>query len=127
MVIGILDKSNTRFLRQEYLTQEYLTSDYTKNVFVKNGMKIHVEMNNIYHKNVNMNESIYENTTKILLVYKIDPTISFKHYLKEIIASVKNERDDLDTNCTCKFFFYHFNNFRNDHNLHSFKISHTKI
>lgn len=126
MVVGMLNESNTRFL-------EYLTSDYAKNVFVKSDMKIHVETNNIYHKNVNMNESIYdflaaqENTTEILLVYKIDPTIIFKHYLKEIIASVKNERDDLNTNCTSKFFFYHFNNFRNDHNLHSFKISHTKI
>ena len=61
------------------------------------------------------------------MVYKIDPTISFKYYLKEIIAPVKNGRGGLDTNSTSKFFFNHFNNFRNDHNLHSFKIRYTKI
>ena len=92
-----------------------------------------METGNIYHENVNGNESIYdflaaqEDTTKILLFYKIDPTISFKYYLKEIIAPVKNGRDGLGTNSTSKFFFNHFNNFRNDHNLHGFKIRYTKI
>lgn len=96
-------------------------------------MKIHVETGNIYHENVNRNESIYgflaaqEDATKIPLAYKIDPTIYFKYYLKKTIAPVKNERDDLDTNSTSKFFFYHFNKFRYDHNLYSFKIRHTKI
>ena len=44
----------------DYNFLKYLTTEYAKNIFVENDMKIHMEMGNIYHQNVNIRESIYD-------------------------------------------------------------------
>ena len=46
------------------------------------------------------------------MYYKIDLTDDFEFYLNEIIAPITNDKDDMDTNSTSKFLFYHFNNLR---------------
>ena len=123
---GELNEYNSNFLK-------YLTTIYAKNVFVKDNMKIHMEMGNIYHQNVNMRERTYnflaaqEDQTKKLMLYKIDPRINFSNYLAEIVhPAIKNDEYDIKTNSASKFFFYCFNSLRNIHNLQSYGIRHTK-
>ena len=125
--IGSLNESNNAFL-------EYLTTDYGNEVLAKNKMKIHLETGNIYYNNKNMQERIYDfllaqqDETKKLMDYKIDLTDDFDFYLNEIIAPITNDKDDLDTNSTSKFLFYHFNNLR--HNFldeDTYKIRHTIV
>ena len=125
--IGSLNESNNAFL-------EYLTTDYGREVLAKNKMKIHLETGNIYYNNKNMQERIYDfllaqqDETKKLMDYKIDLTDDFDFYLNEIIAPITNDKDDLDTNSTSKFLFYHFNNLR--HNFldeDTYKIRHTIV
>ena len=125
--IGSLNESNNAFL-------EYLTTDYGSEVLAKNKMKIHLETGNIYYNNKNMQERIYDfllaqqDETKRLMDYKIDLTDDFDFYLNEIIAPITNDKDDLDTNSTSKFLFYHFNNLR--HNFldeDTYKIRHTIV
>lgn len=58
---------------------------------------------------------------KKLMYYKIDLTDDFEFYLNEIIAPITNDKDDMDTNSTSKFLFYHFNNLRLDQNEDTYK------
>ena len=65
---------------------------------------------------------------KKLMDYKIDLTDDFDFYLNEIIAPITNDKDDMNTNSTSKFLFYHFNNMR--HNFldeDTYKIRHTIV
>lgn len=55
------------------------------------------------------------------MYYKIDLTDDFEFYLNEIIAPITNDKDDMDTNSTSKFLFYHFNNLRLDQNEDTYK------
>ena len=125
--IGSLNESNNDFV-------EYLTTDYGREVLAKNKMKIHLETGNIYYNNKNMQERIYDfllaqqDETEKLMDYKIDLTDHFEFYLNEIIAPITNDKDDMDTNSTSKFLFYHFNNLR--HNFldeDTYKIRHTIV
>ena len=125
--IGSLNESNNAFL-------EYLTTDYGSEVLAKNKMKIHLETGNIYYNNKNMQERIYDfllaqqDETKKLMDYKIDLTDDFDFYLNEIIAPITNDKDDLDTNSTSKFLFYHFNNLRHKFlDEDTYKIRHTIV
>ena len=125
--IGSLNESNNDFV-------EYLTTDYGREVLAKNKMKIHLETGNIHYNNKNMQERMYDfllaqqDETEKLMDYKIDLTDHFEFYLNEIIAPITNDKDDMDTNSTSKFLFYHFNNLR--HNFldeDTYKIRHTIV
>ena len=65
-----------------------------------------------------MQESIYDfllaqqNETKKIMEFETDLSDDFDFYLNEIIAPITNNKDDIDTNSTTKFLFYHFNNLR---------------
>ena len=65
---------------------------------------------------------------KKLMYYKIDLTDDFEFYLNEIIAPITNDKDDMDTNSTSKFLFYHFNNLRHKFlDEDTYKIRHTIV
>ena len=61
-----------------------------------------------------------QNKTKVT-DYEIDLSDDCDFYLKEIIPPITNDKDDMDTNSTSKFLFYHFNNLRLDQNEDTYK------
>ena len=109
--IGTLKESNEHFLG-------YLSSDFAREVLSKNIMKIHLDTGNIYYNNLNMRESIYSfmhaqhDKTKKIIDFDLDINDDFEFYLNEVIASVTDDKFDIDTHRTSAFLFYHFNNLR---------------
>ena len=61
-----------------------------------------METGNIYCNNINMQESNYnfllelQDKSKNLMDYEIDLLDNFDFYLKEIIAPITNDKDDMD-------------------------------
>ena len=96
----------------------YLTTDCACAILAKNKIKKNLETGNRHFININMQESIYDfllaqqNETKKIMEFETDLSDDFDFYLNEIIAPITNNKDDIDTNSTTKFLFYHFNNLR---------------
>ena len=63
-------------------------------------------------------ESLYDflrsqqDLTKKILEVKVPITDDFDYYVKEILANITNDRDDMNANSTSKFLYYQFNMFR---------------
>ena len=124
--IGILNKSNEHFL-------DYLSSDFAREVLSKNKMKIHLDAGNSYYNHLNMRETIYSfmnaqqgEATKFV-DFDLDINNNFEFYLDEVIASVTDDKFDIDAHSTSKFLFHHFNDLRRDLGEESYKVRHTII
>ena len=96
----------------------YLSSNYGSRVLNRNKMKIHVESRQIFINNQIMGESLYnflraqQDLTKKILKVNVAITNDFDYYIKEVLANITDDRYDMNSNCTSKFLFYHFNTFR---------------
>ena len=110
-LVGVLNNINEVFLN-------YLSSKYGSRVLKKNKMKIHIESGQIFIDNQITGESLYDllhsqqDLTKKILEVKVPITDDFDYYVKEILANITNDRDDMNANSTSKFLYYQFNMFR---------------
>ena len=106
--VGILNNSNAEFL-------DFLSSDIGRNLMITNKLKIHIETGQIFHDNQITGESIFnflrnqEDITKKLLKINIAITDDFDYYVREVLSNVTDNTNDLNSNSTSKFLFYHFN------------------
>ena len=109
--VGVLNHSNEEFLR-------YLSGKFGSQVLTRNKMKIHVETGQIFHDNQITGESLFdflraqEDITKKLLKINIAISDDFEYYVKEVLANITDDRNDMNSNSTSKFLFYHFNMLR---------------
>ena len=108
-------------------------TDYASEILAKNKMKIHLEIGNICYNNMNMQEGIcdcllaQQEETKQNIDYEVDLSDNFHFYLSEIIVPITSNKNDMDTNSTSKFLFYHFNNLRLNLNEDAYKVRHTIV
>ena len=109
--VGVLNNSNAEFL-------DFLSSDIGRNLMITNKLKIHIETGQIFPDNQITGESIFnflrneEDITKKLLKINIAITDDFDYYVREVLSNVTDDTDDLNSNSTSKFLFYHFNTLR---------------
>ena len=81
-------------------------------------MKIHIESGQIFIDNQITGESLYDflcaqqDLAKKILEVKVPITNNFDYYVKEILANITDDRDDMNANTTSKFLYYQFNMFR---------------
>ena len=101
---------------QEFL--DFLQWDSCKEILEKNHLKIHIETGNIYYKNEDTNESIFEFTknqqdvSKGIINYNLPFEGNFKDYFNWITNdydSYKKTKFDLLTLKNTKFLVYRFN------------------
>lgn len=77
-------------------------------------MKIHLDTANIYYDNLSMRGSIYsfthahEDKNKKPIDFELDISDNFEFQLNEIIASITNNKFDMDMHSISKFLFHHF-------------------
>ena len=85
---------------------------------VQNKLKIHVESGNIFHNNIDTNESIYrffqqqEDSSKAFINFDFIFGYSYSDYFDWLINKFKAKQDDkydVSTNKSSKYLFYKFN------------------
>ena len=85
---------------------------------VQNKLKIHVESGNIFHNNIDTNESIYsffqqqEDSSKAFINFDFIFGYSYCDYFEWLINKFKAKQDDkydVSTNKSSKYLFYKFN------------------
>ena len=124
--VGVLNNSNADFL-------EFLSSDIGRNLMIRTKLKIHIETGQLFHDNQIAGESIFnflrnqEDITKKLLKVNIAITDDFDYYVREILSNVTDDTNDLNSNSTSKFLFYHFNTLRQAQGKTFDKIRHSII
>ena len=124
--VGVLNNSNAEFL-------DFLSSDIGRNLMITNKLKIHIETGQIFHDNQITGESIFnflrnqEDITKKLLKINIAITDDFDYYVREVLSNVTDDTNDLNSNSTSKFLFYHFNTLRQSQGKNFYKIRHSII
>ena len=111
----------------------YLSGKYSSQVLTRNKMKIHIETGQIFHDNQITGESLFdflraqEDITKKLLKINISISDDFEYYVKEVLANITDDRNDMSSNSTSKFLFYHFNMLRQAQGKSFYKIRHSII
>ena len=108
--VGNLSKASLEFL-------EYLSSDYGKYLLQKNKLKIHVEIGESFHDNVNIGENFcnlfsdQEDETKKIIDLNLNLSGDLEYCVREILSGTTDDRFELRKNATAKFLFHRFNNF----------------
>lgn len=103
--IGVLNDGNQALLN-------YLSSEYSSELLKKNKMKINIESGKIFIDNPAMSESLYgflcaqQDLTKKILIVKVLINNDFDCYVKETLANISNNRNNMNSNSTSKFLFY---------------------
>ena len=121
--VGVLNHSNEEFLR-------YLSGKFGSQVLTRNKMKIQIETGQIFHGNQITGESLFdflraqEDITKKLFKINIAISDDFEYYVKEVLANITDNRNDMNSNSTSKFLFNHFNMLRQAQGKSFYKIRH---
>ena len=68
-----------------------------------------------------------QDETKKLMDFSLDISDDFQFFLNEIIASITDNKFDVDMHITFKFRFYHYNNLRCDLEEKTYKIRYTIV
>ena len=119
---------------QEFL--DFLQWDSCKEILEKNHLKIHIETGNIYYKNEDTNESIFEFTknqqdvSKGIINYNLPFEGNFKDYFNWITNdydSYKITKFDLLTLKNTKFLVYRFNDTLKSTGQPMIKMRHSKV
>ena len=96
---------------------DFLQTAECEEILVQNKLKIHVESRNIFHSNIDTNESIYsffqqqEDSSKAFINFDIFGD-SYSDYFEQLINKFKAKEDDkydVLTNKNSKYLFYKFN------------------
>ena len=119
---------------QEFL--DFLQWDSCKEILEKNHLKIHIEIGNIYYKNEDTNESIFEFTknqqdvSKGIINYNLPFEGNFKDYFNWITNdydSYKITKFDLLMLKNTKFLVYRFNDTLKSTGQPMIKMRHSKV
>ena len=119
---------------QEFL--DFLQWDLCKEILENNHLKIHIETGNIYYKNEDTNESIFEFTknqqdvSKGIINYNLPFEGNFKDYFNWITNdydSYKITKFDLLTLKNTKFLVYRFNDTLKSTGQPMIKMRHSKV
>ena len=87
----------------------FLNSDYYSRIMRENELSIHIETCNIYYKDLNINESIYdfylaqEDISKKLLYTKFNFDGDFQSYIKKYLGGI-DAKDDAIKQIGCVLF-----------------------
>ena len=101
---------------------DFLQSDYCKEILHSNDLKIHIETRNIYYKDDDTNESIFEfmknqqDSSKGLINTNLKYEGSYNNYFQWILSGFdpyEKSKFDLSSFKNTKYFLYRFNNFQN--------------
>ena len=124
-----MDEKNKNFI-------DFIASEIGEEIFLQNKLSIHTETGNIYHKNLNTNESIYDflqqqqgKTNKIVNATSIFND-SFSNYIREFLddlASDTIDRFDMLANKNIKYLFYKYNDFLLWKSLPALFLRHAKL
>ena len=124
--IGNLSKASLEFL-------EYLSSDHGKYLLQKNKLKIHVEIGESFHDNVNIGENFcnlfsdQEDETKKIIDLNLNLSGDLEYCVREILSGTTDDRFELRKNATAKFLFHRFNNFWQSFGLSKFQLRHSQV
>ena len=119
---------------QEFV--DFLLWDLCKEILESNNLKIHIETGNIYYKNEDTNESIFEfiknqqDSSKGMINYDLSFEGDFKDFFKWIINdydSYEKTKFDLLTLKNTKYLVYRFNNMLKSTGQPMIKIRHIKV
>ena len=124
---GFNQKFNSFVCRFGYSTEnqefiDFLRWDLCQEILENNNLKIHIETGNIYDKNEDTNESIFEfiknqqDSSKRMTNYDLSFEGSFKDYFKWILNdydSYEKTKFDLLTLKNTKYLVYRFNDMLN--------------
>ena len=97
---------------------DFLETAECEEILVQNKLKIHVESRNIFHSNIDTNESIYsffqqqEDSSKAFINFDFLFEDSYSDYFEWIINKFKTKQDDrydILTNKNSKYLFYKSN------------------
>ena len=97
---------------------DFLQSAECEETLVQNKLKIHVESGNIFHNNIDNNESIYrffqqqEDSSKAFINFDFIFGYSYSDYFEWLINKFKvkpGDKCDVLTNRSSKYLFYKFN------------------
>ena len=115
---------------------EFLQRDYCKEILENNDLKIDIETGNIYYKNNDTNESIFEfmknqqdiskGKSNFDLTYDENSNDYFKWILNGFDAYEKTKLDLLTFKNT-KYLLYHFNDLLESSGQPIIKIKHSKV
>ena len=114
----------------------FLQSDYCKEILHSNDLKIHIETGNIYYKDDDTNESIFEfmkkqqDSSKSLINTNLKYEESYNNYFQWILNGFdpyeKNKFDLLSFKNT-KYLLYRFNDFQNSTVQTLIKVKHSRV
>ena len=114
----------------------FLQWDLCKEILENSNLKIHIETGNIYYKNEDTNESIFEfikneqDSSKGMINYDLPFEGNFKDYYKWILNnydSYEKTKFDLLTFKNTKYLIYRFNDMQKSTVRPMIKIRHSKI
>ena len=96
----------------------FIQSDFCKEILESNDLKIHIETGNIYHKNIDTNESVLQffknqqNSSKGDIKFDFIYDRNYDNYFRWILQgfdSYEKIKLDVLTYKNIKFLFYRFN------------------
>ena len=115
---------------------DFLQSYYCKEILHSNDLKIHIETGNIYYKDNDTNESIFEfmkkqqDSSKSLINTNLKYEESYNNYFQWILNGFdpyeKNKFDLLSFKNT-KYLLYRFNDFQNSTVQTLIKVKHSRV
>ena len=97
---------------------DFIQSAECEEILVQNKLKIHVESRNIFHNNIDTNQSIYsffqqqEDSSKAFINFDFIFGDNYSDYFQQIFNKFKAKEDDkydVLTNKNSKYLFYKFN------------------
>ena len=114
----------------------FLQSDYCKEILHSNDLKIHIETGNIYYKDDDTNESIFEfmknqqDSSKGFINTNLKYEGSYNNYFQWVLNGFdpyeKNKFDLLSFKHT-KYLLYRFNDFQNSTGQTLIKVKHSLV
>ena len=100
---------------------------------MRNKMKRHIETGQIFHDNQITGKSLFdflrvqEDITKKFLKVNVAISDDFEFYVREILSNITDDKNDMNSNSTSKFLFYHFNTLRQAQGKSFYEIRHSII
>ena len=114
----------------------FIQSDFCKEILKTNHLKIHIETGNIYYKNIDTNESVFEffknqkNSSKCKINFDFIYDGSYENYFKWILNGFdgyEKTKLDLLTFKKTKYLFYRFNDLLNQTGRNIKDIQHSVV
>ena len=115
---------------------DFIQSEYCKEILENNNLKIHTETGNIYHKNTDTNESVFDffknqqNSSKADIKFDFIYDGNYDNYFRWVIQGFDSyEKNKLDvlTYKNTMFLFYRFNDLLNQSGCNIKVVKHSAV